>query len=275
MDLLITNGDTSIKLSDKGIITTDFDETSPSLRPSTKSFSGRNGKLFFGSDYDTKKLTFAGYLTATSQFDYETTRNWLYQTVGSAEPFYITPILSGDPQYDYELPGQSTGNKLGQSNGVESTKRFYVTSSDTLAPQFVGSVDSKQIYKLELKFETAGLPFGETKPKTTAVTTQIAYAGTVAASQLEVPFYIKLTAQQTASAISLQIGSRTWTYSGTVATGDVFLIGGMYNLKNSLSVNDNTNFEYFVLEPSASSQIAVNSSITATIEIHDYKELYL
>lgn len=275
MDLLITNKDGSIKLSDKGIITTDFDESSPSLRPLTKSFNGRNGKLFFDSDYDTKKLSYSGYLTTTSQFDYEATRNWLYKTIGRSEPFYITPILSGDSQYDYEFPGQSTGNRLGQTNGVESNKRFFVTVSDTLAPQFVGSVNGKQIHKIELTFETVDLPFGETKPKTMAITNKIAYAGTVAASQLEVPFYIKLTSQQTASAISLKIGSRTWTYSGTVAAGDMFLIGGMYNLKNNLSVNDNTNFEYFVLEPSASGQIAVSSSISATIEIHDYKELYL
>jgi len=275
MDLLITSGVSSFKLSDKGIVTADFDESSPSLRPTTKSFNGRNGRLFFSSDYDVKKISYAGYLTATNQFDYEAKRDWLYQALGSAKPYYITPILSSDKQYDYEVPGQTTGNKLGQSNGTISQKRFYVTPADTFAPQFVGSVDGKQLYKLEIHFETVGLPFGETLPKTSTITNQIAYAGTVTASQLEVPFYIKLTAQQTASTISLQIGSRTWTYSGTVAAGDVFLIGGMYNLKNSLSVNDNTNFEYFVLEPSMNGQIAVNSSITATIEIHDYKELYL
>jgi len=49
----------------------------------------------------------------------------------------------------------------------------------------------------------------------------------------------------------------------------------VYNLKNTLSINDTTNLEYCVLEPSTSGTVAVTCSITATLEIHDYKELYL
>ena len=158
---------------------------------------------------------------------------------------------------------------------MESNKRFYVTLEDTFAPELAGSVNNNQIYKLSISFITAVLPFGESKPKTATITNAIPYAGTVTASQLEVPFYIQLTAKQAASSISLKIGSRTWTYSGTVASGDVFKIGGVYNLKNTLSVNDNTNLEYFVLEPLTGGTVAATCSITATLEIHDYKELYL
>ncbi|MFT9415098.1 phage tail domain-containing protein [Leuconostoc falkenbergense] len=275
MDLLITNGTSSAKLSDKGIVTSDFDESTPSLSLNTKSFTGRNGKLNFGGNYSEKKLTYTGYMQASSQSDYEAKRNWLYQLLGSAIPYYITPMYSDSGQYDFERPGQSTGNKLGQTGGTESNKRFLVTLDDTFAPEFSGSVNGKQNYKLSISFVTAVLPFGETMPKTATITSTIPYAGTVTASQLEVPFYILLTAKQTASAISLTIGSKTWTYSGTVASGDVFKIGGVYNLKNTLSINDNTNLEYFVLEPSISGTVAVTCSITATLEIHDYKELYL
>lgn len=275
MDLLITNGTLSAKLSDKGIVTTDFDESTPSLTPNTLSFKGRNGKLNFGGDYTDKKLSYNGYMQSSNQSDYESKRNWLYQLLGSSTPYYITPIYSDSSQYDFERPGESTGSKLGQLGGTESNKRYYVTLDDTFAPELAGSVNGKQIYKLSISFVTAVLPFGETKPKKATVTNSIPYAGTVKASQLEVPFYIQLTAKQTASAISLKIGSRTWTYSGTVASGDVFKIGGVYNLKNTLSVNDNTNLEYFTLDPSAVGTVAVTCSITATIEIHDYKELYL
>lgn len=275
MDLLITNGTTNAKLSDKGIITTDFDESTPSLSLNMKSFNGRNGKLNFGGNYSEKKLIYTGYMQVTSQSDYETKRNWIYQLLGSATAYYITPIYSDGAQYGFERPGQSTGNKLGQVGGIESNKRFYVTLDDTFVPELAGSVNNTQLYKLNISFVTAILPFGETKPKTMTIINSIPYAGTVKASQLEVPYYIQLVAQQAASAISLKIGSRTWTYSGTVASGDVFKIGGVYNLKNTLSVNDNTNLEYFILEPSIGSIVPVACSITATIEIHDYKELYL
>lgn len=275
MDLLITNGTNNAKLSDKGIITTDFDESTPSLSLNMKSFNGRNGKLNFGGNYSEKKLIYTGYMQVTSQSDYETKRNWIYQLLGSATAYYITPIYSDGAQYGFERPGQSTGNKLGQVGGIESNKRFYVTLDDTFVPELAGSVNNTQLYKLNISFVTAVLPFGETKPKTTTIINSIPYAGTVKASQLEVPYYIQLVAQQAASAISLKIGSRTWTYSGTVASGDVFKIGGVYNLKNTLSVNDNTNLEYFILEPSIGSIVPVACSITATLEIHDYKELYL
>lgn len=275
MDLLITNGTTSAKLSDKGIITADFDEGTPSLSLNTKSFNGRNGKLNFGGNYSEKKLTYTGYMQTSSQSDYEAKRNWLYQFLGSATAYYITPIYSDGSLYGFERPGQSTGSKLGQAGGTESNKRFYVTLDDTFVPELAGSVNNVQLYKLNISFVTAALPFGETKPKTATVTNAITYAGTVKASQLEVPYYIQLVAQQAASTISLKIGSRTWIYNGTVANGDVFKIGGVYNLKNTLSVNDNTNLEYFVLDPSISGTVAVTCSITATIEIHDYKELYL
>lgn len=275
MDLLITNNATSVRLSSKNIVTFDFDESTPSLTANTISFKGRNGKLNFGGGYLEKKLTYTGYMQTSSQSEYEAKRNWLYQLLGSATPYYITPIYSDAVQYGFERPGQTTGNKLGQTGGVESNKRFYVTLEDTFAPELAGSVNNNQIYKLSISFITAVLPFGESKPKTATITNAIPYAGTVTASQLEVPFYIQLTAKQAASSISLKIGSRTWTYSGTVASGDVFKIGGVYNLKNTLSVNDNTNLEYFVLEPSTSGTVAIACSITATIEIHDYKELYL
>lgn len=275
MDLLITNNATSVRLSSKNIVTFDFDESTPSLTANTISFKGRNGKLNFGGGYLEKKLTYTGYMQTSSQSEYEAKRNWLYQLLGSATPYYITLIYSDAVQYGFERPGQTTGNKLGQTGGAESNKRFYVTLEDTFAPELAGSVNNNQIYKLSISFITAVLPFGESKPKTATVTNAIPYAGTVTASQLEVPFYIQLTAKQAASSISLKVGLRTWTYSGTVASGDVFKIGGVYNLKNTLSINDNTNLEYFVLEPSTGGTVAVTCSITATLEIHDYKELYL
>ncbi|CAH0419476.1 phage tail domain-containing protein [Periweissella ghanensis] len=275
MDLLITNNLESIKLSSRNIVTTNFDESSPSITPNTLSFKGRNGKVNFGGDYGDKKLKFSGYLVASNQSDYEVKRDWLYQVLGGIEPYYITPMYSDNGQYSFERPGQTSGNVIGQANEVASFKRFYVTVDDVIEPSFVGNINGQQIYKLEITFITAGLPFGQSVDKTLTITNSIPYAGTTKASQLEVPFYVQLIANQTASGISLTIGSRTWTYSGTVAVGDVFVLGGMYNTKNLLSINDYTNVEYFVLEPTPTGQIPVQCSIDATIIINNYKELYL
>lgn len=275
MDLLISSSEVRTKLSEREIITTDFDEMTPSIRKSTKSFSGRNGKLFFGGDYDVKKINYSGYLTAINQSNYEDKRNWLYQLLGRSSPYYITPIFSNETQFDYEQPGQSNGNVFGQTNGIESNKRFLVTLADTFAPQFVGSVDEKQIYKLDIKFETAVLPFGESKITSITVEDKIPYTGTVQASQLEVPFVITIKAKESANGIDLTIGKRTWKYSGVVKESDVFELGGVFNTLNMLSINEYTNAEYFILEPSLKGYVDVKCSIQSEITIDNYKELYL
>ena len=275
MDLLITNKNTSIRLSDKGIITTDFDESSPSLRPLTKSFAGRNGKLHFGSDYSEKKLSYSGILKTYGLDDYEEKKNWLYSVLASKEPYYVQMIYSDNGLYEYEVPGSGRGNVYSPSNGFKSNKRFKVLLDETLQSEFVGRVGDDLIFKVSANFVTAELPFGESEPMTKTITDSIPYQGTTAASQLEVPFYLQLTAGETASGISLTVDNRTWTYTGDVAVGDVFQIGGMYNMKNHISINDDTNLEYFVLEPSFDGVVSVSSSIEAIIEIHDYKELYL
>lgn len=275
MDLLITNNTSSVKLSEKDIVTTHFEESTPSLVANTLSFKGRNGKLNFGGEYSEKKLSYTAYMYTNSQSDYEFKRNWLYQLLGNSNPYYITPMYSNEPMYSYESPGETSGNKLGQKNNIESNKRFFVTLEDTFAPELAGGVDSKQIYKINITFVTAVLPFGESKAKKLTIVSGIPYAGTVAASQLEVPFVVKVLAKQNASGIDLTIGSRTWKYSGTVTSGDTFVIGGMYNTMNMLSINDDTNAEYFVLEPTGTGHIDVTCSIASEIVIEDYKELYL
>lgn len=275
MDLLITNKDTSIKLSDKGIITTDFDESSPSITTNSKTFSGRNGKLHFGSDYGEKKLSYSGILKTYGLDDYEEKKNWLYSVLASKEPYYVQMIYSDNGLYEYEVPGAGRGNVYSPPNGFKSNKRFKVLLDETLQSEFVGRIGDDLIFKISANFVTAELPFGESEPMTRLVTDSIPYQGTTAASQLEVPFYIQLTAGETSNGISLTVGNRTWIYTGDVAVGDVFQIGGMYNMKNHISINDGTNLEYFVLDPSLTGAVSVSSSIEATIEIHDYKELYL
>lgn len=275
MDLLITSGYTSIKLSDKGIITTDFDESSPSITTNSKTFAGRNGKLHFGSDYGEKKLSYSGILKTYGLDDYEEKKNWLYSVLASKEPYYVQMIYSDNGLYEYEVPGAGRGNVYSPPNGFKSNKRFKVLLDETLQSEFIGRVGYDLIFKISAKFVTAELPFGESEPMTKTVTDSIPYLGTTTVSQLEVPFYIQLTASEAANGISLKVGNNTWTYTGDVAVGDVFQLGGMYNMKNHISINDDTNLEYFALEPSYGGVVPLSSSIDAIIEIHDYKELYL
>ncbi|MBU7455838.1 phage tail domain-containing protein [Leuconostoc fallax] len=277
MDLIVNNDYLTEKLSDKGILTTKFDESIPSVNSKPLSFSGRNGKIDFGADYYEKKIFYEGYFYAHGQQDYENLRNWLYQLMASGQAFYITPLFDSDDMYAFERPGEKYGDAFTKrSMQVTSKKRFYVRLDETFNPEFVGNINGRLLYKVSIEFVTAELPFGETSEKDYVVINNlIPYEGTISCSQLEVPFYIEIVTKQSANGIQLTIGDHKWTYTGAVSTNDNFRLGGVYNTKNGISVNDDTNYQFFILKPSANKKVSVNCSINATITIKKYKELFI
>lgn len=273
MDLLVEKDNQSIRLSELGILTVDFDESSPDFSVNALEFSGRNGKLHFGSRHTEKEITYTGYFYADGQREYEVKRNKLYSLFADNKPFYVTPAFDTEKQmYDFERPGQTTAQITSAGFETLSDKRFYVMLDSSIAPELQGNIAGRLLYKLDLSFVTAVLPYGETKPKSGTLSASLVYNGTASASQLETPFYVTVKANASASGINFKLGERTWTYRGVVAVGDEFRLGGVYNTRNGVSINDDTNFEYFILRPGAN---AVSCSISATVTINNYKELYL
>ena len=130
MDLLVND----FSLSSLSILVTDFDETSPTVNPNTISFKGRNGKINFGGDYGDKKVTVTIYLKANDYPDYLAKWDKLTTLIGGVTPFFIQPIF----------------------NGGVNKKRYYVTLTSQLDPEYVGTIDGMDSYKLMLEFTTAG-----------------------------------------------------------------------------------------------------------------------
>ena len=103
-------------------------------------------------------------------------------------------------------------------------------------------------------------------------TASIPYSGTVPCNQLEQQFAIELTAMGAASSLSFKIDDTEFTYSGGVASGDVFLLTGFSYTKNGLSIVSKTNKAYFVFQPDKPNRITCN--VPGTVRILGFQNLY-
>lgn len=100
----------------------------------------------------------------------------------------------------------------------------------------------------------------------------IPYSGTVPCNQLEQQFAIELTARGSASSLSFKIDDTELTYSGGVASGDVFLLNGFSYTKNGLSIVSKTNKAYFILQPDKPNRITCN--VPSSVRILGFQNLY-
>ena len=100
----------------------------------------------------------------------------------------------------------------------------------------------------------------------------IPYSGTVPCSQLEQGFAIEMTAKDASSSLSFKIDDTVLTYSGVVASGDVFMFSGFSYTQNGLSIVSKTNKAYFILQPDKPNRITCN--VPGKVRILGFQNLY-
>lgn len=276
MDLLITKLDgTSTSLSSIGLQVIGIKETSPSIERISKSFDGRNGSLDYGGRHVDKQLIVSAMYRATSMSEDAKIENSINGLTSQIEPFYITKFLNDGSMYNFERPGGVVGD-VTFTNGSEDYKRYKVYRSDTNSPEFKGKIGDKLISTIELEFTTVGLPYGESKPQSQALTSgqSIAYNGNVACSQLEQSFYFIVTAKEaSANGFTLTVDNQSLIVTTPVVVGDIYTLSGMNNTRGNQNINNKTNAGYFVLRPNAANK--VTCSISADIQIKNLCDLYI
>lgn len=276
MDLLITklNGN-STSLSSIGLQVIDIRETSPSIERIAKTFDGRNGSLDYGGRHVEKKLTVSAMYGAAGMSEDARIESSINSLTSQIEPFYITKFFKDGSMYDFERPGQATGD-LKFANGNEDYKRYKVYRSDTNSPDFKGKIGDKLISTIDLEFKTVGLPYGESKPRsqTLASGQSIAYNGNVACSQLEQSFYFVVTAKEASdNGFTLTVDDQQLIVTSPVVVGDVYTLSGMNNTRGNQNINNKTNAGYFVLRPNVTNRVVC--SISADIQINNLCDLYI
>ena len=276
MDLSITKLDgTSTSLSSIGLQVIDIKETSPSIERISKSFDGRNGSLDYGGRHVDKQLIVSAMYSAASMSEDAKIENAINGLTSQIEPFYVTKFLNDGSIYSFERPGGVTGD-VTFANGSEDYKRYKVYRSDTNSPEFKGKIGDKLISTIELEFTTVGLPYGESKPRSQALTSgqSIKYNGNVACSQLEQSFYFVVTAKEaSANGFTLTVDNQSLIVTTPVVAGDVYTLSGMNNTRGNQNINNKTNAGYFVLRPNAANKITC--SISADIQIKNLCDLYI
>lgn len=279
MDLLITKGTASVKLSDYGFYNINIDDSAPGVSLDKRSVTGRNGTVFGGATFNAKVIKVTGRVAVTNVQEFLSLKDDVFGLLLDDEPFYITKMYPTNSDfYNYQIPGQTAGD-LDFVNQPHTAwhYRWKVTAEGEADFTFIGNYGRGLKYDFSINFITAELPYGETTPKTvTLANNQIAYAGTAKLSQLEVPFVVELTAIGNQSNFYLEIGDNRFTYSqsGNISAGDIFKISGIETTKNLENVNARTNYAYFVIKPSPTKKVSYKTDFKGTIKILNFKELY-
>lgn len=275
IDLLIEKNNELFRLSDLGLDVKDIDDSSPSLDLGYRTVTNRSGRTRSNSRYGVKTIRVIGDFYTDNLFDYEELKDEINGKLVSTEPYYITkmlPIIEG--LYEFELPGESTDDFDNIEIEYEEYKyRYYVVMVNHYL-DFRGRSNRGLLIDFELVFETEGLPFGETKPENLTVTNEINYKGTAKNSQLEHPWYVRLTATQNQQGdFYFTIGNRTFNHTSLtpIETGDVFELYGVETRLNGSNINEYTNYEHFILEQGRNE---IQTNFVGNIEIINYKEFY-
>lgn len=254
MDLLITKGTTSVKLSDYGFYNINIDDSAPEISLDKRSVAGRNGTVFGGATFTAKVIKATGRVAVANVQGFLSMKDDIFGLLLDDEPFYINKMYPDSIDfYDYQVPGQTAGD-LDFVNQPHTAwhYRWKVTASEPTF-SFVGNSGQGLKYDFSVVFTTAEMPYGETEAKDITLSGgSFAYAGTAKLSQLEVPFVIEATSTGNQSGFYLEIGDNRFTYSqtGDINAGDVFKITGIETTKNLANVNARTNYAYFVIKPS-------------------------
>lgn len=278
MDLLITKGTTSVKLSDYGFYNINIDDSAPEISLDKRSVAGRNGTVFGGATFTAKVIKVTGRVAVANVQEFLSKKDDIYGLLLDDEPFYITKMYPTNSDfYNYQVPGQTAGD-LDFVNQPHTAwhYRWKVTASEPTF-SFVGNSGQGLKYDFSVVFTTAEMPYGETEAKDITLSGgSFAYAGTAKLSQLEVPFVVEMTSTGNQSGFYLEIGDNRFTYSqtGDINAGDVFKITGIETTKNLANVNARTNYAYFVIKPSPTKKVSYKTNFNGTIKILNFKELY-
>lgn len=278
MDLLITKGTTSVKLSDYGFYNIDIDDSAPSISLDKRSVTGRNGTVFGGATFTAKTIKVTGRVAVATIQDFMAKKDDINGLLLDDEPFYITKMYSNNADfYNYQAPGETTGDLdlVGQEHTAWHY-RWKVTASEPTF-SFVGNSGQGLKYDFSVVFTTAEIPYGETEAKDITLSGgNLAYAGTAKLSQLEVPFVVELTSTGGQSSFYLEISNKRFTYtqSGNINAGAVFKITGIETTKDLVNVNAKTNYGYFVIEPTPTKTVTYKTNFNGSIKILNFMELY-
>lgn len=175
MDLLVEKDGQRTYLSRYKVITTSFEESSPSVKRNNTQIQYRNGNVDFGGWNESKTIDYVGYYRADDIDEEEILREKIYALLSDPDGYYITQ-LKNDNDNIFERPGETSGDYFDKQLNRPSHKRFYVYAN-SLESELVGSYGGHVLYKISATFTTMKLPYGESVPRDLDVKPNVPYVG--------------------------------------------------------------------------------------------------
>lgn len=282
MDLYIEKDDLKTRMSSLGVLVQDVKVSNAVVESNRKRINGKNGNLFMGATHTEKKISVVGKYYVSDELQDELMKDRLNGIFADTEPYFITRMYSTGTLYDFERPGQKRGFDLFKPDRQRKYHyRYKVLLYGEIDYIFQGFSEAGLLYEISFTLVTADVPFGMTEPETIELSGKggfIEYKGSAPCSQLEWPWVVEVTSNSSPGiALNVTIGNRTLRYEGnkSITPGDVFLLEGSSFTLNGLNINDQTNVEYFILEPSEQGFIPYSTSmISASIRLLNKVDFY-
>ncbi|MFZ7936210.1 phage tail family protein [Bacillus thuringiensis] len=258
------------KLEEIGILTRDFNPSSPSPKHNTEEIDGRHGAIDFGTVYEPRKINCSFYLKAVDMWDYALLRDEVFNIFDSRKPFYII---------DRRNPGKRWLVKCNNSYEIDQQRVYgffeieFITVNLPFA-ESVGTTLSPFTFDSELWQVGQGLIAEDMHYKFQNTSFRVYNAGVVAINPKEMPLAIRVYGvTQNLSIINRTTGD-VWKYTGETTASDVIELIGVRSLKNGGSIFGKTNYKLINISPGWNEFVI--SGVTGSFKIEfDFRFYYL
>lgn len=262
---------TTYDLAALGIVTRDFNPSSPAYEHTTEKVEGRNGVVNTGTTHGPRPINCSFYFKAHDLEDYALARDEVFEIFRSEDPFYLI---------DSRNPGKRWKVKGSNSFKVEQTSRYGFFDIEFTAfypfAESVGTTQDDFTIDSELWQIGQGLLSDEESQQYTFTTSsfRVYNAGNVVVNPKEVPLLIVFTGASSALKIKNVTTNEEWAYTGTTVSGDIIKLDGVKSLKNNTSIFKDTNYQLISIKPGWNDFTIIGASGAFSISF-DFRYYYL
>lgn len=234
------------KLEEIGIITRDFNPSSPSPKHNIEEIEGSHGAIDLGTVYEPRKINCSFYLKAYDMWDYALLRDEVFKIFDSRQSFYII---------DARNPGKRWRVKCNGSYDIEQQRMygFFDIEFISFSPfaESIGTTLSPLTFDSDLWQIGQGLIAEDTKYHHNTTSFRIYNAGDVLIDPKYMPLKIKYKGKSNNLTIKNNTTGDLWNYTGVTTTlNDVITLDGVRAYRNVLgSIFKNTNWALITLKP--------------------------
>lgn len=264
MDIKITKGDVSKRLSELGIIAKDFIVSSIEIESDNDKMDGRDGYIDMGATFGERTIVVPFYFEGFDLLDVPLVRDELFRLVMDRKPFYIQEMrrkhrqgykfvnpneAATDEEDDHELFQKRYKVRLANSFEIEQTSVYgegelvFVTV-DTPFAESVGTTQDELTFTADVWQFGQGLYWsndGEISYSHNTSTFRIYNAGDVEIDPRDLPLEIIFRGKSSNLQVTNNTTGDVWMYNGTTSDIENIFIRGVQSFKNSTSIFKDTN----------------------------------